>query len=167
MRNVSGICAMSKRGQGIVANALLGEVLVKLDQNAPNLLRGDVGLIQLGINRHKNDVCWRLEVINQAIARTFAFLNITVPHPDLEYRIVGSGHLVAHDLTSPKLVNHRLNVRANVPVLLGQRSQVTLEFRRVLNMHRLGWLTRHQCLPTIQTQVVSHLPSLLSSLGGS
>lgn len=79
---------------------LLGEVLVKFDQNVPNLLRRDVRLIQLGINRHKNDVCGRSEVVYQAIARTFAFLNITVPHPHLEYGIMRSGYLVAYDLAS-------------------------------------------------------------------
>ena len=62
---------------------LLGEVLVKLDQNAPNLLCQNVRLIQFGINRHKNDVCRCLEMVDQAIAGTFAFLDITVSHPHL------------------------------------------------------------------------------------
>ncbi|MCK5109683.1 MAG: hypothetical protein KAR25_08325, partial [Methanosarcinales archaeon] len=39
---------------------------------------------------------------------------------------------------SPKLVNHRLNVRMNVPVLLGKRPQVTLEFQDKLNLRRLS-----------------------------
>lgn len=78
---------------------LLGEVLVKFDQNAPNLLRRDVRLIQLGINRHKNDVCGRSEVVYQAIARTFAFLNITVLYQHLEYGVVHLGCMVAYNLT--------------------------------------------------------------------
>ena len=60
--------------------AALSEVLVELDQNVPNLLCRDIRLVQLGIDRHKDDVCRRLEVIDHAIARTFAFLNVTVPH---------------------------------------------------------------------------------------
>ena len=85
------------------ASSLLDGVLIKLDQNTPNLFRRNVRLIQLGINRHKNDVCGRLEVVDYAIARTFAFLNITVPHPHLEYSVARPGNLVAHDLTQPEV----------------------------------------------------------------
>jgi len=56
----------------------LFEVLVKLDQNASNLLRRDVRLVQLGIDCHKDYLCRFLEVIDQAIARTFAFSNISL-----------------------------------------------------------------------------------------
>ena len=75
-------------------------------QNAPNLLRRNVRLIQLGINRHKNDVCRCLEVVDQAIARTFAFPDIPVPHPHLEYGVVRPRHLITYNLACPKLVNH-------------------------------------------------------------
>ena len=67
-------------------SSLLGGVRIKLDHNAPNLLRRNVRLIQLGINRHKNDVCGRFEVVDHAIARTFAFLNIA-PNPHLAYGV--------------------------------------------------------------------------------
>jgi len=77
------------------ASALLDGVLIKLDQNALNLLRRNVRLIQLGINCHKNDVCGRFEVVHHAIARTFAFLNITVPHPHLKYGVVRPRHIVS------------------------------------------------------------------------
>jgi hypothetical protein len=100
-------------------------------------------------------------MIDQAIARAFAFPNIAVSHSHLEYRIARSGHLIADDLTGSKLINQRLNIRTDVTVLLGQRSQVTLELRCILDPHRFGWLTRHQCPPTVQTPALSHLPALL------
>lgn len=75
-----------------VVCAALSEVLVKLDQNVPNLLCRDIRLVQLGIDRHKDDVCRCLEVIDHAIARMFAFLNVTVPHSYLEYGVARSGH---------------------------------------------------------------------------
>jgi hypothetical protein len=149
------------------AFALLGEVLVKLGQNAPNLLCRNVRLIQFEINRHKNDVCRRLEVIDQAIARTFAFPDIAVPYSHFEYSMAGPWHLIAYDLASQKLIDRRLNVRTDVPVLLGKRSQVALKFMGKLNLHRFGWLIRHRCHPTIQIPVVFRLPLLPSTPGGS
>ena len=55
-------------------------------------------------------------MIDQAITRTFPFLDITIPNPHLEYSIVRSRYLVAHNLTSLKLVDHWLDVRANVSI---------------------------------------------------
>ena len=46
-----------------------------------------VRLIQLGINRHKNDVFGCPEVVDQAIARAFTFLDITIANTYLEYSI--------------------------------------------------------------------------------
>ena len=86
--------------------ALLGEVFTKLDQNVPNLLRRNVRLIQLGINRHKNYVFRCLEVVDQTIARTFAFLDIAIANAYLEYSIARPWHLITHNLTCLKLANH-------------------------------------------------------------
>ena len=77
------------------AFTLLSEMLVKIDQNAPDTIRRNVRLIQLGINRHKNYVCRCLEVVDQAIARTFSLPDIPVPHPHLEYGISRPWCLIA------------------------------------------------------------------------
>ena len=51
-------------------------------------------------------------MVDQAIARTFAFPDIAVPYSHPEYGIARPAYLIAYDLASQKLVNHRLNVRA-------------------------------------------------------
>ena len=95
----------------------------------------NIRLLKFGIESNENDFGGSFDIVEETIARAFAFASVAVWNAHFKNCKSSPRNLIAKTLSRCQTINDRLNIRANMTILFGEPPQVTFEFRRVLNLN--------------------------------